>query len=153
MPIGNGARIGARGRSHRARHRQDPRDGAEHRLPSGEKSAARPAVNWGVDKKYGGSGGFQFGSTAKAFALVTALENGMPINANVNAKLASTNQAASYTPSEIGEGCVPGGPTGRSATTSAIGGRPMTLRGDGPVDQHGVHRAAGRSAAARCRRR
>lgn len=33
-------------------------------------------VNWAVDFKYGASGGFQIGSTAKIFGLVTALKQG-----------------------------------------------------------------------------
>ena len=39
-------------------------------------------VNWNVQQDYGGvTNGFQFGSTAKMFTLVTALEKGMSINA------------------------------------------------------------------------
>ena len=55
------------------------------------------SVNWAVDYKYGGSGGFHFGSTAKAFALVTALENGLPINTRVQAREASPGNPTSYT--------------------------------------------------------
>jgi membrane peptidoglycan carboxypeptidase len=61
------------------------------------KNFGETVVNWAVDTKYGGSGGFQFGSTEKAFALVTALQQGLPINTTVNAKQAGPNQAASYT--------------------------------------------------------
>lgn len=41
-------------------------------------------VNWDVDTQYGGATyGWQFGSTAKMFALVTAVQRGMPITASV----------------------------------------------------------------------
>ena len=47
---------------------------------------AKTQVDWNVDKVYGGVDyGWQFGSTAKAFALVTALERGMPLNATIYA--------------------------------------------------------------------
>ncbi|WP_165700171.1 penicillin-binding protein [Ornithinimicrobium ciconiae] len=42
------------------------------------------AVNWSVDNRYGGSNGFQIGSVAKAFTLVTALETGVPVEASLN---------------------------------------------------------------------
>ncbi len=55
-------------------------------------------VNWNVDTAYGGSIGFQTGSTAKPFALVTALENGIPVNGEVFAKRAGPgkNDGADY---------------------------------------------------------
>ncbi|MBO3130632.1 transglycosylase domain-containing protein [Dermatophilus congolensis] len=43
---------------------------------SGE-AGVETTVNWSVDAKYGASGGFQIGSTAKPFNLVAALEKGM----------------------------------------------------------------------------
>ena len=47
---------------------------------------SKTQVNWNVDRKYGGVDyGWQFGSTAKAFALTTALDRGMPINATIYA--------------------------------------------------------------------
>lgn len=42
----------------------------------------KTSVNWAVDQKYGASGGFQIGSTAKMFAVVTALEQGMTANSS-----------------------------------------------------------------------
>ena len=60
------------------------------------RTSARPR-QLGRRPKYGGSGGFQFGSTEKAFTLVTALEQGLPINTTVNAKQAGPSQAATYT--------------------------------------------------------
>ena len=47
--------------------------------PSTRSRRGKTGINWALDKKYGGSGGFQFGSTAKAFALVTAMESGMTL--------------------------------------------------------------------------
>ena len=69
------------------------------------KNFGETVVNWGVDTKYGGSGGFQFGSTEKAFTLVTALEKGLPINTTVNAKQAGPSQAASYTNADLPDAC------------------------------------------------
>ncbi len=42
-------------------------------------------VNWAVDKAYGESNGFQIGSTAKVFGLVTALEQGMTAGSRIYA--------------------------------------------------------------------
>lgn len=55
-------------------------------------------VNWNVDTAYGGSIGFQTGSTAKPFALITALESGIPVNGSVFAKKAGPgkNEGADY---------------------------------------------------------
>lgn len=43
------------------------------------------SVNWTVDHRYGGSGGFQIGSTAKMFAVVAALEQGMSASSRIDA--------------------------------------------------------------------
>ncbi|MEO7059019.1 MAG: penicillin-binding transpeptidase domain-containing protein, partial [Lapillicoccus sp.] len=61
----------------------------------------RTTINWAVDKKYGESGGFQFGSTEKAFTLVAALENGIPMNSTVNAALAGPGNYHKYTSAEL----------------------------------------------------
>ncbi len=63
------------------------------------------AVNWAVDSRYGGSIGFSFGSTAKLFTLVTALEAGWPTTSSVLAKSASPSTAADYTRQEIHGEC------------------------------------------------
>ncbi len=42
-------------------------------------------VNWSVDKMYGESNGFQIGSTAKMFGIVTALEQGMTASSSITA--------------------------------------------------------------------
>ncbi|WP_076260337.1 transglycosylase domain-containing protein [Intrasporangium flavum] len=112
VPIGNDERIGA------AAYVADPNTGevkafAQNTSYSVTKdSGGQTGINWALDKKYGGSGGFQFGSTAKAFALVTAMESGMTTSASVNAKGAGGNSQATYTPKEWPGGianCGPGG--------------------------------------------
>jgi membrane peptidoglycan carboxypeptidase len=105
VPKGNSYTIGA------AAVTLDPNTGAVKSMAQntnyilGSKNFGETVVNWGVDTKYGGSGGFQFGSTEKAFTLVTALEKGLPINTNVNAKQASASQAASYTNADLPDPC------------------------------------------------
>lgn len=42
-----------------------------------EGGPGKTSLNWAVDTKYGASAGFQIGSTAKMFSVVTALEEGM----------------------------------------------------------------------------
>ncbi|WP_347352977.1 transglycosylase domain-containing protein [Intrasporangium sp.] len=74
-----------------------------------KQALGRTGVSWALDTRYGGSGGFQFGSTAKAFSLVTAMESGMTTHSSVRAKAAGGNATAVYYPSEF-NGCGPGGP-------------------------------------------
>ncbi len=57
----------------------------------------KTSVNWAVDAKYGGAGGFAFGSTAKMFAVAQALNSGMPIDSSINARAASPTAAAYFT--------------------------------------------------------
>ncbi|HET8767324.1 MAG TPA: transglycosylase domain-containing protein, partial [Pedococcus sp.] len=59
-------------------------------------------VNWNVDTKYGGTSGFQFGSTAKMFSIVRALETGMSVNGTIPSKFAGPTQPAYYSPEEQG---------------------------------------------------
>ena len=75
-----------------------------------KQSLGKTGVSWALDTRYGGSGGFQFGSTAKAFSLVTAMENGMNTKSTVRAKAAGGSSTATYLPSEFEKGCGPGGP-------------------------------------------
>jgi membrane peptidoglycan carboxypeptidase len=89
--------------------------------------ATQTQVNWAVDTKYGGSLGFGFGSTEKAFALVTALERGMPINATVDAKAASSKQAATYTRSDFPDACGLGRGKWDVRNDETAGGGPMSL--------------------------
>ncbi|MEP7192473.1 MAG: transglycosylase domain-containing protein [Actinomycetota bacterium] len=71
----------------------------------------KTAINWAVDKKYGGSGGFSFGSTAKMFALAEALRSGMPINSTVIARAAGPHSPAIFTAADFPGSCgmTPGG--------------------------------------------
>src|SRR3954469_14143714 len=113
VPIGNKARIGA------AAYVADPNTGkvlafAQNTTYTVDKeSSGRTGINWALDKRFGGSGGFQFGSTAKAFALVTAMESGMTTTSSIDAKGAGGSTQATYTPKEWPGGmanCGPGGP-------------------------------------------
>lgn len=62
-------------------------------------------VNWNVDQKYGGTNGFAFGSTAKMYALVTAMEQGRSANSSVNAPFADTKKAHTFYPSDVHDDC------------------------------------------------
>jgi membrane peptidoglycan carboxypeptidase len=113
VPIGNDARIGA------SAYIADPNTGqvlafAQNTQYSvGKETTGQTGIAWSLDKQYGGSGGFFFGSTAKAFSLVTAMESGMTTSASVNAKAAGGNSQAVYTPKEWPGGtanCGPGSP-------------------------------------------
>ena len=73
-----------------------------------KESSGKTGINWALDQRWGGSGGFQFGSTAKAFALVTAMESGMTLQASVNAKAAGNGHMAAYQPKDFPGGCGPG---------------------------------------------
>ena len=66
-------------------------------------------LDYAVDQRYGGSGGFQFGSTAKAFSLVTAMEQGLGTNASVDAPAADNRQPATFRPSQFPQPCGLGG--------------------------------------------
>ena len=61
-----------------------------------KKGPGTTSVNWAVDAKYGGSGGFAFGSTAKMFAVAQALSSGMPIDSAIDARAASPTAAAYF---------------------------------------------------------
>ena len=50
---------------------------------SGDK-IRKTSVNWNVDSAYGGPGGFELGSVAKAYTVVTALEKGVPVEAEID---------------------------------------------------------------------
>jgi membrane peptidoglycan carboxypeptidase len=130
VPIGNDARIGA------ASYTADPNTGQVLAFAQNTKytvdkeSRGQTGIGWALDKKYGGSGGFQFGSTAKAFSLVTAMESGMNVNSSVDAKAAGGNSQATYTPKDWPGGtanCGPGG-TWKVFNDSPFGGGKITLK-------------------------
>lgn len=54
----------------------------------------KTSINWTVDARHGGSGGFQIGSTAKIFGVVTALEQGMSASSNIQAPPDGTRYSA-----------------------------------------------------------
>jgi len=122
VPQGNGYGIGS------ASVVIDPRTGEVRGMAQNttysvtSTSPGETAVNWAVDTKYGGSQGFGFGSTEKAFALVTALERGLVANSTVDAKAAGPKQPAKYTSAEFPGACG----LGRS-TWSVRNDEPMTL--------------------------
>lgn len=108
VPIGDKSRVGA------AAYVMDPNTGmvlgfAQNTTYTVDKeSRGKTGIGWALDKKYAGSGGFQFGSTAKAFALVTAMEAGMNTKSAVVAKAAGNGKMASYTPRDFNFNCGPG---------------------------------------------
>src|SRR6478735_2537558 len=130
VPIGNDARIGA------APYTADPNTGQVLAFAQNTKytvateSRGKTGIGWALDKKYGGSGGFQFGSTAKAFALVTAMESGMNVNSSIDAKAAGGNVQATYTPKDWPGGianCGPGSPW-KVFNDSPFAGGQITLK-------------------------
>jgi membrane peptidoglycan carboxypeptidase len=62
-------------------------------------------VNYSVDGAYGGSSGFQFGSTAKAFALLTAMAQGLGTGASVDAPAADNRHPATFRPAQFPQPC------------------------------------------------
>lgn len=106
VPVANGARVGA------AAFVTEPGTGkvvafgqnTQYVLNGGGQF--RTAVDWALETQYGGSMGFQFGSTAKAFALVTAFESGIPIHYQVDARAADDGRLqAKYTSADFPQPC------------------------------------------------
>lgn len=59
---------------------------SDYGVQASEDGFSQTSVNWNVEDRYGGSTGFQIGSVAKAFTIVTALEKGMPIEAELSVR-------------------------------------------------------------------
>jgi membrane peptidoglycan carboxypeptidase len=102
VPIGNGAGIGA------AAAIVEPGTGhvmaiAQNTAFAVKNARGKTAVNWAVDARYGGSGGFAFGSTAKMFAVAQALRTGMTTNSIIIARKADPTHAAFFLPHEFKE--------------------------------------------------
>ncbi|MBE3076063.1 MAG: penicillin-binding protein, partial [Actinobacteria bacterium] len=100
VPVGNKAHIGA------AAAVIEPGTGqvlaiAQNTTFAIKKSRGKTSVNWAVDKKYGGSIGFAFGSTAKMFAVTEALASGRPIDSTVVARKADATHPAIFTRSDF----------------------------------------------------
>ena len=63
-------------------------------------------TNVNVDQKYGGGEfGYQFGSTAKVFGLVTALEKGMPLEGTINVPFADGKKGHLFTDKKLYSKC------------------------------------------------
>jgi len=127
VPIGNSEGVGS------ATAVIDPRNGGVLAIAQNSTYNVKPAnpgettVNWAVDTKYGASIGFAFGSTAKAFALVTALENGIPEGATVHARAASPSRGALFTGKDIPGACGLGNRTWSVPNDIATSEQDMTL--------------------------
>jgi membrane peptidoglycan carboxypeptidase len=89
----------------------------------------KTAINWAVDRKYGGSGGFSFGSTAKMFAVAEALRSGMPIDSTVIARASGPNSPAYFTPADFPGACglAPGTPAWAVHNDEATRNGPISL--------------------------
>jgi membrane peptidoglycan carboxypeptidase len=104
VPIGNSEAIGA------AAAVVEPGTGhvlaiAQNTNFSSKPSPGNTEVNYGVDTKYGGSGGFAFGSSAKMFAVAQALRSGMPINSIIYARPADATHPALFTRADFHDKC------------------------------------------------
>ncbi len=67
---------------------------------------SRNQTNLNVDQKYGGGpNGYQIGSTAKTFALVEALERGMPLESTIRIPYTSPDKPAVFKPSQMTDKC------------------------------------------------
>ena len=123
VPIGNKSKVGA------AAFVAEPGTGKvlafAQNTKYGNGGWGNTQINWAVNTEYGGSMGFQFGSTAKAFSLLTAMESGMTTRSTVNAAAAG-DTPHTYQPDEFGDTCGPGGPWQVTNDTSFRGG-PISL--------------------------
>lgn len=93
---------------------------------SKDTSVSYNQVNFNVDRKYGGTVGQHFGSTAKMYAIVTALQKGMSVNGTVPSKYANTKRPAVYTPQEQGS-CGSQVPW-EVRNDESIGGKPIPFK-------------------------
>ncbi|MFW5470769.1 transglycosylase domain-containing protein [Knoellia sp. CPCC 206435] len=67
---------------------------------------SKSQLNLNADQRYGGSQyGYQFGSTAKTFALVAALESGMPLDGTIDAPSASPDDPHVFETKEMKDRC------------------------------------------------
>ncbi|KQZ89531.1 hypothetical protein ASD62_09680 [Phycicoccus sp. Root563] len=92
----------------------------------GSETKGLTGLNWNVDREYGGENGFQFGSTAKMYAIVEALKRGQSVNGTIPSKFATTKQPAVYSPQEQGK-CGDQG-NWEVRNDEAIGGKPIPLK-------------------------
>ena len=89
---------------------------------------AKYQTNLNVDKKYGGGpNGYQIGSTAKTFALVEALERGMPLESSITIPYTSPDKPAVFEAKEMTDKCGTLEPW-KVRNDIPVSGGPMTLR-------------------------
>lgn len=85
---------------------------SDYSLQPSDDGVEATTVNWSVDKKYGGSDGFAIGSIAKGFSLVTALQQGIPVNANLSVRAPITGEdgrkKTEWFPSDFQSACTVG---------------------------------------------
>jgi membrane peptidoglycan carboxypeptidase len=85
-------------------------------------------TNLNVDQVYGGGpNGYQIGSTAKTFALVEALERGMPLNATINIPASSPSKPAVFDHKSMVDECAANQPWPVKNDFAQAAG-PMSLR-------------------------
>ena len=89
---------------------------------------SKSQTNLNVDQKYGGGpNGYQIGSTAKTFALVEALERGMPLESSITIPATSPERPAVFERSEMTDKCGTVEPW-KVRNDIPISGGPMSLR-------------------------
>jgi membrane peptidoglycan carboxypeptidase len=93
-----------------------------------KSTVARTSQNWNVPQAYGGTQGFQYGSTAKVYAMVRALQDGIPVNGTVPSKYATTTKAAVYQPSEFKSSCGRPNEPFEVRNDFSVGGEPLPLK-------------------------
>ena len=135
VPVGNDKHIGA------AAAVVEPGTGkilsmVQNTRYSNSAGKGKTSVNYAADRAYGNSGGFQFGSTAKMFAIATALKQGMPIKSTVNAPPSGTV----FYKSQFSDACKPGPPWQVGNDEPGSVGRVTPHQDDRAVDQHRVRR-------------
>lgn len=81
---------------------------------------------WSIPAQYGGTNGFAIGSTAKTYALVAALNKGMPMRGTVDAPPAGVKNPHHFDPDDFDEDCSTSAPTWAVSNDYQIGGE-LTL--------------------------
>ncbi len=92
---------------------------------SQEPARGETAINYATDREYGGSSGFQVGSTYKIFALIEWLKQGRGLNEIVDSSRFELNQAAFLDTCDDGGG--PWGGTWRFKNSGGGGGSAMSV--------------------------
>jgi membrane peptidoglycan carboxypeptidase len=90
---------------------------AQSRPMGNDTKSGQTFVNYTIPREYGGSNGFQPGSTFKAFVLATAIDNGMPLSTGYNSPATMTFDQGDFANCE-GEGNFVGDYTVSNSTSS-----------------------------------